>query len=216
MDKKTRISIFIFPLLFLLVFPQLSRSIINPTSRFSQAGEPASQLDLLLFRVEQEWKYSILQNSDYFKAVAPLVSKTRVFIHCYYDKKLDKIDVIGFIFDEENFFSLSLFDRKELLKQTLNLLMDFLAPKITYRESKKHLHLNDIKLELVLNSSPPYTRGLLKDLGVQNGQAGFVDGKLIFSEELYLTIRSEKAWQNNKGIKNTIIMIPFSNEDGGN
>ena len=193
-----------------LAHPGISHSVTNSSSKFSQARQSASQLDLILFNVEQQWRTSILEGSDYFHAIAPLVIKARVFIHCYYDTKTDKIAVVGFISNEEDFFQLTLFDRKELLKQTLNLLSDFMASKVNYATTKKPLKMNDIKLELVLNSSPPRARGVLKDCGLPNGQAGFVDGKLIFAEELYLTIRSEDAWKKGEPSKNTIIMIPFS------
>ncbi len=184
-------------------------AVTNPESRFSQARQSASQLDLILLSVEQQWRYSIFKDSGYFNAIAPLVMKLRVFIHCYYDSKSDKIAAVGFISDDDDFFKLTVFDRKELLKQTLNMLFDFLGARVCYVSKKKSLQMKDLKLELVLNNSPPVTRGILKSWGLPNGQAGYVDGKLIFAEELYLTIRSDKTWKDNKPMKNTIIMIPF-------
>ncbi len=210
---NTRIIRFCFLLIvsFTLFFPGISKSTTNLSSRFSQARQSASQLDLILLTVEQQWRYSIVKHSDYFAATAPLVVKTRIFIHCSYNSEKDKITVTAFISNEEDFFHLSLFDRKELLKQTLNLLLDFLSPKIKYVNSSKHLQPDDLILELVLNNSPPVTRGILKNYDLPNGQAGYVDGKFIFSEEFYLTIRSRKAWETGRPVKNTIIMIPFDN-----
>ncbi len=196
-------------MLALLFFPVSARPVTNPLSKFSQAREPASELDLTLFNVAQQWRYSILKHSDYFAATAPLVVKARIFIHCSYNPLTDKISVTGFISNEEDFFHFTLFDRKELLKQTLYLLLDFLKPRINYVNSKKHLDINDLKLELVLNSSPPIARGILKDYDLPNGQAGFINGRFIFSEEYYLTIRSKKIWEGDRPMKNTIIMIPF-------
>ncbi|HDM77618.1 MAG TPA: hypothetical protein ENG51_14275, partial [Deltaproteobacteria bacterium] len=122
-----------------LTHPYLSHSVTNSSSKFSQARQPASQLDLILFYVEQQWRASILEDSDFFNAIAPLVIKARVFVHCYYDSSIDKIAVIGFITNEEDFFHLTLFDRKELLKQTLTLLSDFLASKVNYAATNKPL-----------------------------------------------------------------------------
>ncbi len=213
MKEKTLPVSLTLLIFFALTFPCTGKAATNSSSRFLQARQPASQLDLDLLGIEQQWRYSIIRNSDYFNAIAPLVVRLRVFVHCYYNPELDKIMVTGFISNDEDFFHLTLLDRKELLKQTLNLFLGFLSSKVSYAKTGKPVDIKDLKLELVLNNSPPSTRGTLKDCGLPNGQAGFVDGKLVFSEELYLTIRSEKAWKAEQPLKDTIIMIPYKPEN---
>lgn len=202
--------LFFLVVFFLLLFSNgnSTHATVNSASQFLPATRPASQLDLILLSLEQQWRDSVFRDNDYFKTTAPLVMQTKTYVHCVYDSTLDKIIMHGFITAEDEFFKLTVFQRKELLKQCLHLGLDFLKAQTPKINSKQSFDVNDIKFELTLNSSPPRSRGLLKNWGITQGQAGYLNGKMIFSEQAYLTIKKANDLENLTSSKNTVIIIP--------
>jgi hypothetical protein len=172
---------------------------IYENSIFLDAKIPASQLDLKLLKATIQWEHILLNNpSEEIKKQFPLITKAGVNPEIEYSLlKKNKINMVAWITNLKGFMSLSLQERKNLVPKLLGTLKVFLGliPYDTDNPKVKNLigpSNNDIEIVLIIN-------GIVKDDKGNNirqilpynliGQAGYINGEYIFSENYYLKLK---------------------------
>jgi len=187
-----------FALLSLLVFSQASMAEVDENSIFSSARNPASELDMRLLDIQNSWQsYYVIAPDKKVEKEHPLIVQAGLSIRLYY-KGDDLIAANAYITKLEGFLKLSSSQRKSLVSNTLNHLASFLYAEILVNKdtglySKDKIKNSNIVLSVRIS-------GITRDdknnivpafppLDIGYGQAGYKDGKFIYSEDYFLKLK---------------------------
>jgi small nuclear ribonucleoprotein (snRNP)-like protein len=178
-------------------------SSVDKDSIFEEARNPASELDLKLSEIKIKWWISfIISPTPVIKKENPLISKARVAIDLNYFGE-DRIKVTGWILDANGFISLTTKERKQLLKNIIERIKSYFFREVTIVVKKtglltgRSLKNRDIILNIIINEVTENDKNesirLLLPFEIGVGQAGYKDGRYVYSEDYFLRLTVTKG-----------------------
>jgi hypothetical protein len=196
--NRIRIRVILL-VVFLVAAPLSTLAGVDEESIFRQARYPASELDLQLSNIQNDWwqRYVSIPDKE-TKRKYPLITQAGVGIQLDYFGG-DRISAMGWITKLDGFLSLSASERKKLVSNTLELVKSSLFMAATLVDKKtglmsgKMLENRHIKISIIINDVTKSDRNenirlfLPSDIGV--GQAGYKDGQFVFSETYFLNLK---------------------------
>lgn len=172
------------------------------TSPFAEARHPASELDLLLFRMQEIWSREVVREpSAEFAAKNRLVAEAGVGIELSY-KGEDVITIHAWIKKVDGFLRFTTDERKQLVRDVLRLVKNALLFEIRVYASTQATtwgRLEDANLELYVLISNVLTDDTGRNIRIASfpqidiGQAAFRKGTFVYSRPYYLDLRVENG-----------------------
>ena len=193
--RSLRYSVKVLPAIMILLTSGLSYAQgVDEKSIFPQARWPASELDLLLQKVEQAWNLLLVVGIPSNQKEEPRITKSKVGLELRYRK--DRIRATAWIQDLEGFLSLTYEERKTLLVDVLNNLTGKLFRiGVQVDERPGYIQKKHIVLTIIIAgiANPLLTEDLV-------GRAGYMDGKFIYSEKNYLKLQRSALFSDKDKI----------------
>lgn len=184
-------------ILFILLNGHLdSRADVDPKSIFIEAREPASVLDLRLMKTQLQWNVIFeISSVKEIERLHPLITKTGVSIELSH--YTDEIHATGWVTKLDGFLALDAEQRKRLVRDVLKTLVGLLFDvRVVDKETGRrgplqthHIRLNVIIGGIMFNTRGEPIRGLLPIGTLMTGQAGYIKGQFVYSQDYYLNLR---------------------------
>lgn len=200
----------LFWLISIFIFSGGSRAGLSKNSKFLQAREPVSKLDLILYEKQFLWMKVFVDPADphqillfqRFRKNYPLISKSRVLLEPSYNGVKDTIVAKCSIGNIDEFLKLGSDERKQLVEELLDAFATLLSGDVRkmgeYKDIKMPIPLKRRDIIVDVRVYPYLKTGILPEAfafvlggGIQ-GQAGYYDGEFVFSEKYYLKISKSK------------------------
>jgi len=183
----------------LLASSLATNAAVDEESIFWPARHPASELDLLLSKISTKlWQHYVTAPDEKTREKHPLITQTGVGISLRHSAYRDRIDATAWVSNLDGFLKLSPAQRKQLVLNTLELVKSHLlllqiVDKNTGRLTGRPLENRHIELSVIIsdihdNDKNESIRLLLpSESGV--GQAGYENGRFVFSETYFLNLK---------------------------
>jgi len=188
----------LFLVLLVVLLSSAAMAGVDKHSIFLDARTAASELDLELLRIQMNWWRAFVWSPDAdTRKKYPLITRVGLGIDLHYYGD-DLISATGWVMKLDGFLSLSVEERKNLVKDTFKQLSDYLLfTRIVDKDTgeikgllleNRHIMLSIIINEVMENEKKESIRLLLPQ-SIGAGQAGYKEGKYIYSEPYFLNLK---------------------------